>query len=40
MIQIAAIFLKRDMRRNVLPGAIIMDGDRKRAPFLVLGLAP
>ena len=22
------------------PGAIIRDGDRKRAPFLVLGLAP
>ena len=24
---------------NVLSGAIIGDGDRKRAPFLVLGLA-
>ena len=24
----------------VTPGAIIGDGDRKRAPFLVLGLAP
>ena len=23
-----------------VPGAIIGDGDRKRAPFLVLGLAP
>jgi len=23
-----------------IPGAIIGDGDRKRAPFLVLGLAP
>ena len=25
---------------NVKPGAIIGDGDRERAPFLVLGLAP
>ena len=24
----------------VLSGAIIGDGDRKRAPFIVLGLAP
>ena len=24
----------------ILPGTIIRDGDRKRAPFLVLGLAP
>ena len=24
----------------VIPGAIIGDGDRKRAPFLVLELAP
>ena len=26
--------------KKVLAGAIIGDGDRKRAPFLVLGLAP
>ena len=25
---------------KVVSGAIIGDGDRKRAPFLVLGLAP
>ena len=25
---------------NVKTGAIIGDGDRKRAPFLVLGMAP
>ena len=24
----------------ISPGAMIGDGDRKRAPFLVLGLAP
>ena len=28
------------IRIDIQPGAIIRDGDRKRAPFLVLGLAP
>ena len=27
-------------KTDLQPGAIIGDGDRKRAPFLVLGLAP
>ena len=29
-----------EWQNNILPGAIIGDGDRKRALFLVLGLAP
>ena len=29
----------KDMRDHIKPGAIIGDGDRKRASFLVLGLA-
>ena len=38
--------MKREKKRSrsgrfrVTPGAIIRDGDRKRAPFLLLGLAP
>ena len=41
------VLVKRMVNRKLidknilrLPGAIIGDGDRKRAPFLVLGLAP
>ena len=31
---------KQSGKIYVYPGAIIWDGDRKRAPYLVLGLAP
>ena len=35
------IFVQKPFRRKcVSPGAIIGEGERKRAPFLVLGLAP
>ena len=30
----------QNIAHYIYPGAIIGDGDRKRAPFLVLGLAP
>ena len=35
-----AIFYVHDATSKLSAGAIIEDGDRKRAPFLVLGLAP
>ena len=38
-----ALSIKKDgkeKKHKVTPGAIIGDGDHKRAPFIVLGLAP